>query len=118
VRARLRRICAQGDDRARFGHSEPARAKLLDEQAEWARLKNARLRGAVLDSEAVKAEWSALLTRLRGRLLAIPSRMPALSRADFESLDAELRAALGELADGAEDEEKSSPKTGLDHAPS
>jgi phage terminase Nu1 subunit (DNA packaging protein) len=88
-----------------------ARAKLLDEQAEHARLKNARLRGAVLDAEAVQAAWTGVMTRLRGRLLAIPNRMPALSRADLESLDAELRAALSELAAEADGEAEKAVET-------
>jgi phage terminase Nu1 subunit (DNA packaging protein) len=91
--------------------TRPEMAKAAEERARWAReqadfvaLKNRRLRGELLDASAVQASWSAILTKLRSRLFAIPSRMTTLERADLESLDAEIRTALGELAEDAEHE--------------
>ena len=64
-------------------------------------LKNARLRGSLLDAEAVEREWCSILTAVRSGCLAIPSRLgsrlPHLSPADVAKVDAEVRAVLNEL---------------------
>jgi terminase small subunit / prophage DNA-packing protein len=71
-------------------------------EADALALKNARQRGSLLDAEAVEREWSAILTLVRSRVLATPSRLARLSLEDQAALDLELRAALTELArDGA-----------------
>jgi phage terminase Nu1 subunit (DNA packaging protein) len=84
-----------------------ARNRLLKEQAEHARLKNARLSGELVEAAVVQAKWVATMTRLRAALLAVPARVqqtsPHLSAADIAAIDAEIRAALTELAEGGEE---------------
>ena len=50
------------------------RGRLAKEQADSFALKNARLRGSLVEREAVQREWSAILTLVRSRVLAVPSR--------------------------------------------
>jgi phage terminase Nu1 subunit (DNA packaging protein) len=82
------------------------RARLAKEQADAIALKNARLRGSLLDSEAVEREWSDILRLVRSGVLAAPSRigarLPHLSRDDLSAIESELREALTALGhDGA-----------------
>jgi phage terminase Nu1 subunit (DNA packaging protein) len=97
--AHLRKLVVERGE----GPAAVARARLLSEQAEHAALKNARLRGALLDAEAVQNGWSAILVTVRGRMLAVPSRIqqvaPHLTASDVAVIDAEVRAALTGLAD-------------------
>jgi phage terminase Nu1 subunit (DNA packaging protein) len=123
-RYRLRESVRSYCERLRRAHATrvgsptaAARGRLLEAQGEHARLKNARLSGALVDAEPVQAEWAGVLTRLRGRLLAIPSRLSYLSRRDLELVDAELRAALEELASGGEAAAEADEETAA-HPPS
>jgi phage terminase Nu1 subunit (DNA packaging protein) len=63
----------------------------------------ARLRGSLLESDAVLKEWSSILGGIRARLLAVPSRagqrLPHLGAHDVAEIDAEVRAALAELGE-------------------
>ena len=70
------------------------RGRLAKEQADSFALKNARLRGALVEREAVQREWSSILMAVRSGVLSVPSRLPGLSAADRAALDAELRAVL------------------------
>lgn len=74
------------------------RARLAREQADAAAIKNAALRGDLLPAADVAASWRAILTGVRARMLAVPSRIGAraahLSRADLEIVDSEIRDAL------------------------
>ena len=84
-----------------------ARNKLLAEQAEYARLKTARLRGQLLDADAVRSRWGSAIVKVRARILSVPNRLagaPGWTAKHVEALDAELRQALGELADEAHDQ--------------
>ena len=78
------------------------RARLAMRQAENYELKNASLRGDLLQAKDVERQWSDALRAVRARFLAIPSRilhrLPHLTRHDSEEIDAEVRAALTELA--------------------
>lgn len=80
------------------------RARLAREQADAAALKNAALRGDLVDAAAVERTWTATLAAVRARFLSVPSRFlacaPHLTRADGEALDAEIRLALEEAANG------------------
>lgn len=80
------------------------RARLAKEQADGAALKNAALRGELVEAEAVRREWSDILRGVRSAMLAVPSRvrasLPHLTAHDVEVLDAELRRALEGAADG------------------
>jgi phage terminase Nu1 subunit (DNA packaging protein) len=83
-----------------------ARNRLLKEQAEWTRLKNARLAGDLVDAKTAQDQWLSCMFRLRSALLAIPTRVqqlaPHLSAADIAVLDQEIRSALELLADDHE----------------
>ena len=78
------------------------RGRLAKEQADSFALKNARLRGALVEREAVQREWSSILMAVRSGVLSVPSRLPGLSVADRAALDAELRAVLTTLGNGAD----------------
>ncbi|WP_426433857.1 hypothetical protein [Bradyrhizobium genosp. P] len=71
-------------------------------KADLNRLKAARLRGELVEAAAVEAEWSGILRTVRAGMLAVPSRVAArllhLSRADVAEIEAEIRAALAEIA--------------------
>ncbi|MBB1093872.1 DNA packaging protein [Rhodopseudomonas palustris] len=86
------------DNRGKESHKE----RLLREQADHAALKNAILRRDYAKATDVEARWSDVLRRLRSKILAVPSRVrqacPNLTVQDVAAFDAELRAALEELA--------------------
>jgi phage terminase Nu1 subunit (DNA packaging protein) len=60
-------------------------------------------RGSMVDCAQVQAEWSSILSDIRARLLAVPSRaaqrLPHLGAHDVGEIDAEVRAALQELGE-------------------
>jgi phage terminase Nu1 subunit (DNA packaging protein) len=74
------------------------RARLAREQADHVALKNATLRGSMLDAGAVEREWGDVLRGLRAGMLAVPSRCGArlahLTPHDIAEIDAEVRAVL------------------------
>jgi phage terminase Nu1 subunit (DNA packaging protein) len=75
--------------------------RLAREQADKIALQNARARGDLLDAHAVRSRWGEYTTRLRSALLAVPARVTAqvgLDRAGAAALDAEVRAALDQIA--------------------
>ena len=80
-----------------------ARARLLAVQAEKAEFELAQERGAWLKESDVIAEYSAIVSQMRARLLALPARMggkvPSLTLEDIDALDREVRGCLTELAD-------------------
>jgi phage terminase Nu1 subunit (DNA packaging protein) len=76
------------------------RARLAREQADGQALKNAVLRGELVPAADVERAWGDFLRQVRGRLLAVPSRLRAageLSGAEAEAVDRALRVALAEL---------------------
>jgi phage terminase Nu1 subunit (DNA packaging protein) len=79
------------------------RGRLAKEQADSLALKNARLRGSLLEAAAVEREWSDILRTVRSGMLALPSRLgarlPHLSRNDLAELDREVRVALQVLGE-------------------
>ncbi|WP_191569056.1 terminase small subunit [Paracoccus yeei] len=78
------------------------RARLAKEQADERELRNATLRGELVEVEAVKREWTDILRSIRSRVLSVPSRvrqsLPHLTGHDVERIDGELRRALEEAA--------------------
>lgn len=81
------------------------RARLAKEQADAQALKNAALRGALVEAAAVERAWGELLRQVRSRVLAVPSRLRgelALDAATAEAIDRELRLALEELGRGGD----------------
>lgn len=79
------------------------RARLAKEQADAQALKNAALRGDLIEADAVAREWADVLRQVRARILAVPSRLRQaldLSAAAADQIDRELREALTELGNG------------------
>lgn len=82
---------------------EDHRQQLVLAQAEGQRIKNAKLRGELLEASAVEARWTSAVLDVRAAILAVPSRFGArhgLSAAILADLDADLRDALAGLAAG------------------
>src|SRR5690349_9190579 len=76
---------------------EDHRQQLVLAQAEGQRIKNAKLRGELLDSKEVEARWTAAVLDVRSAILAVPSRFGArhsLSATVLADLDSDLRDAL------------------------
>ena len=100
LRESVRRYCddlrQRGGGVAVAASAAAERGRLAKEQADAIALKNARLRGSLVDAEAVQREWGAVLTAVRSGCLAIPSRvgsrLPHLSPADVAAVEAEAPA--------------------------
>jgi phage terminase Nu1 subunit (DNA packaging protein) len=75
-----------------------ARARLGQTQAELATTK-AKLRGELVETDAVEKLWTSKLRAFRNRISSIPGRVQYLSARQTVVLQQELRAALDELAD-------------------
>ena len=108
IRAAIRAYCAwMREAAAGRGQMGPKssltaeRLRLVREQADRAALANAQTRGELVPAAAVEAEWAAIATALRARLLALPSRvnqhLPHLTAAEVAMVDREVRDALTEL---------------------
>lgn len=83
------------------------RERLAKEQADKVALQNAKARGELLDAAEVARQWQEYTTALRAALLAVPARVAAqtgLDRTAAASLDAEVRAALSQIADDGQAE--------------
>ncbi|MGK9052133.1 hypothetical protein [Neorhizobium petrolearium] len=80
------------------------RRRLVREQADREALRNAQARGELVTAAEVEARWTAILTDLRARLLAVPSRVGGrafhFTVADLDIVDREIRDALTEVTDG------------------
>ncbi|MEX6507449.1 terminase small subunit [Jiella sp. M17.18] len=78
------------------------KARLAKLQADGHEIKNAALRGDLVEAEAVAREWADILRRVRAGIMAVPSRVrsrnPALSATDIETMYRELRDALEALS--------------------
>jgi phage terminase Nu1 subunit (DNA packaging protein) len=81
-------------------------ARLNFHQANIRQLEEAELRGELLRAEAVLKEWQGVVTNIRARLLALPSKLAAQghgarTRGDLQRLLQEgIAEALAELAGG------------------
>ena len=80
-----------------------AEAKALRETylARMARLEYGAKAGTLLDAAEVEARWAAVLSSVRGRLLAVPARcgvrVPHLTPSEVAQIADEIRDALAEL---------------------
>jgi hypothetical protein len=83
-----------------------SRARLERARAEKAEIELASMRGEVMPTAQIEAQWIELITRTQTKLLGIPSKMkstlPHLTRADVATIDKLIREALEDLAAGAE----------------
>lgn len=76
------------------------RARLAKAQADLAEIKNAQLRGTLLDAIALEAEWSSVLRAVRAGMLAVPSRAGARLPDDVAEIDADVHGVLSEIGSG------------------
>jgi len=80
------------------------RARLAKEQADAQALKNAKMRGELVEASEVERTWAGVLRQLRARILAVPSRL----RSEFSDIDPQtihamdraLRVTLTEIGNG------------------
>ena len=76
------------------------RARLAKARADLAEIKNAQLRGTLLDAIALEAEWSSVLRAVRAGMLAVPSRAGARLPQDVAEIDADVHGVLSEIGSG------------------
>lgn len=80
------------------------RARLAKEQADAQAIKNAKLRGELVEASEVERTWADALRQLRARIMAVPSRLRSeLTDIDPQAIDAmdrALRATLTEVGNG------------------
>ena len=83
------------------------RARLIKAKADLAEMEADGRRGELLPAEAVEAAWTAVLARLRARLLVLPDRLAPLCVEETtiagvrDQIRKAVREALDELADDA-----------------
>jgi len=82
------------------------RAKLARAQTARAELEMARIRGELVDAQAVGLKYTAMVSAAKSKLLAVPSkakgRLHHLTVADIEYLEGLVTEALEELANGSD----------------
>ncbi len=105
-RAGVRAYCEHTRAAASRKSADPKLAaeklRLTTAQADKAEQQAARDRGELVHVDEVRKAWGQIITELRGALLAAPERVAStvgLDRAATTALDAEIRAALTQLAD-------------------
>ena len=78
------------------------RALLAREQREAQALKNAIVRGEMIDASEAEKRWADEMVRLRSRLLAVPTdiaqAMPHMTKHDVAIVDRNLRDAMDEAS--------------------
>ena len=84
-----------------IAHSPKTEATRLQQaRRDKLELETERLRGEPVSAADVRTEWAALLTKIRGSLLSVPSPVgesaPHLSLADIELVDRANRDTLTE----------------------
>lgn len=78
------------------------KARLVREQADRAARINAREAGELIPADLVEREWTGILAMVRSAMLAVPARVAQAhpgNAAIIATLEAEIRAALGETAE-------------------
>lgn len=79
------------------------RARCAKEQADSLSIRNALLRGELIEVAAVERKWSAAFSTIRSGMLAIVSELPSLlahlTRHDVDTIDRAIRDALNRVAD-------------------
>lgn len=80
------------------------RARLAKEQADAQAIKNAKLRGELVEASEVERTWADALRQLRARIMAVPSRLqselPDIDPQAIDAMDRALRATLTEVGNG------------------
>jgi phage terminase Nu1 subunit (DNA packaging protein) len=85
----------------------PNAGGLAKGQADAITLKNARLRGSLVDAEAVKREWTNILRTVQSSVTTLPSRIgahcPQLTPADLAKIEREVQTMLTALVESGAD---------------
>ena len=95
---------------------EQSRARREAAEASMAEMREAELRGELIQVAAVKAVWAARLTSTRDALLQIPSRLAPVLAAETDLaavtqlLEDEIRQALAELSGASEPSRQPAPE--------
>lgn len=80
------------------------RARLAKEQADAQAIKNAKLRGELVEASEVERTWADALRQLRARIMAVPSRLRSelldIDPQTIDAMDRALRASLTEAGNG------------------
>ena len=96
---------AQQTGRGRTGIGDE-RVRLVRAQARKIERENAVAAGEYTDTEVAGGWFSESLRRIRGGMLAVPSRawarLPHMTRFDFKVLEEEVAAAINDAADAEE----------------
>lgn len=81
------------------------RARLARGQADAQAIKNAKLRGELIEAAAVERQWSDILRQVRARILAVSPRLRQVLDLDAHQaniVDREVRDALSELGNAGD----------------
>jgi phage terminase Nu1 subunit (DNA packaging protein) len=93
-----------GEKKAHVKKFANARADREGYKAKIARLEYREAAGKLVNAEVVKREWVAIGSRIRTKLLGVPTKLkqktPDLSDEQFQALEGIIREALEGLADG------------------
>ena len=86
------------------GRLVDVQVRLAGERASALELSNRRKRGELVDAATVQREQFEIARMVRERILNVPDRLPDLAAGQRARLIAELRQALGSMADELERE--------------
>jgi phage terminase Nu1 subunit (DNA packaging protein) len=99
--AHLRKLATGRGGEQTINSAATDRGRLAKAQADSVEIKNARLRGELVDAHEVDIRWASMVRAARSGVMAMPSRisqrLPHLSAHDIVVMEAELRAALTEM---------------------
>jgi len=103
VLAHYRDLASDKGNPASLADIRAQRIRLAKAAADSQELKNAALRGDLVEAGAVEREWSGVLRTVRAGMLAVPSRaaqrLPHLSAHDVGVIDTEVRDVLTEIGE-------------------
>lgn len=83
---------------------ESAKVRVAEQTAAKLEMQNEISQGELVRASDVEARWTAIFTRVRAGVLAVPSRVAGraghFTAADLDIIDREIRDALQELSNG------------------
>ncbi|HEY8214321.1 MAG TPA: hypothetical protein VIG36_09365 [Methylocystis sp.] len=99
----LREVAAGRGGEAAGLELSAERARLAKEQADGQAIKNATLRGELIEADIVERRWADILSSVKAQMLGIPSELaqalPHLTRHDLDEIDRVIRDALTRAAE-------------------
>ena len=103
TRGYIRRLIEQAN-RKTDPELRAEKLRLAKEQADKLEIANAESRGELVSAKSVESMWTAILRDVRAGMLAVPGRLQSklshLTAHDVRTIEAEIKSALKELADG------------------